>query len=408
MSENTTETPVSGNTQNTETAASSFQIKANETPQDFEKRVLAHLNESHGKQDVSKILSRDAVMFGEDSEVEAAPPKETVARDVSKQATPQTSTEESDDFVKLFGSDGTSQSEDMAIAPLPSKLTLDELSQKYNLSPEDLLERFYVKTKVNDNEAEVPLKEMVKNFQLEKHIHNKSEKIAQKEKEIEALQSQYSQHYNELLSKLNVANNLAERATKDLENRYEKVNWERLKEEDREQYNTLKIEYQEEKMRLNNYLSEVSNAFQRENYELAQRQQQQQQLLLEQQERYRQEQKNLLLKAMPQLRDDKARETFKKEVDVYLKGQGYQENELGNNALFYDHRVYPIVMKAMLYDRMKSGDLKQKQVHQKPKAFTPVARKDAEEVATESMRELGKRAMRGDEKAAIAYLTNLK
>jgi hypothetical protein len=63
---------------------------------------------------------------------------------------------------------------------LPSRITLDELAEQYDATPDDILAALTVRTKVQDDESELSLKDVIKGYQTEKYTTRKSQELAEK------------------------------------------------------------------------------------------------------------------------------------------------------------------------------------------------------------------------------------
>lgn len=309
-----------------------------------------------------------------------------------------------DEFLRAFGDNSKTLEEDDS-EELPSKITLEDLANQYKTTPQELLNKLIVKTKVNDVENDLPLSDVLRGYQTDKSVTERSQALAAKEKEIEALRQDFSKRQQDLNQSLNTANEMVNHYYKELEREYTSINWEQIREEDESRYNTLRLDYYQKRQNLDNYVAKISAEFQK----------QQQQLNIDEQNRRQQEayemQQNMLrqqqrmFELMPELKEEKTRKVFQNTIEDALSNfYGFSREEFNSNV-FQDARVMPIIRDAVLWRRMKEGNVKDKMVKAPPKVIKPQARGTRDEQMNANLKNLRDAAFaKKDEASAIAYL----
>lgn len=339
------------------------------SPASLEKQYANALAEKYGD-DLGKFSLKDiAAEQAVKREPQTTPqenPKPNVQTVLSQAEVIVEPEEEQDEFVKLFGRKTDSHVNQDGIdsdinqeSTLPLELTLEDLAQTYKTTPEKLLESLRIKTKVGTDERALSLKEVVKGYQTDKHVTQKSQAIAQREKEVEGIRAQAAEQKAMLDQSLYVANGLLENQFKQLEAEFAAKDWNRMRIEDPTEYAIQRQEYGERRGKLDHEMRQLGNMYWQSQNELKSKEQQaqsqQKQNALERQTLEKQK----LYEQMPALRDPTKAQMYQKELIGYLEKLGVPESEY-NSELFSQAWVYHVLNDAMLYNRMTKGDLKEK------------------------------------------------
>ena len=247
--------------------------------------------------------------------------------------------------------------------------SLDELAEALETTPEDLMTVLKVKTKVDGQEGEATLKDVIKTHQLEKTLNGRLEAHANERKAFEAETSKVVQTLQERLQDVESTASAMEQL---LLSEFQSVDWSDLKENDPTEYMLKQQEMRDQYAKINQVKEKLKEDQQKSLQEQQQAFQQQVQQRLA-------EEKQALLDRMPEWRDgERAKEGLTKVAD-YLKAEGYQPQEIDS---IVDHRAFVIAEKARRYDEMQTkADPKMKQMKTKPKFVKPGARKDPAKVS---------------------------
>ena len=131
------------------------------------------------------------------------------------------------------------------------------------------------------------------------------------------------------------------------------IDWNALKEEDREEYLMKSMEFNQEKTRIDNLKQQHAS----EQKKLAGQ-------LEAQENQYRKEEMNKLVSIVPELRDPEQGKNIMSHIQEYSASKGFSGQELMGTS---DHRMWLVLIDAMLYDTLSKTDVKSKKVKNKPK-----------------------------------------
>lgn len=208
----------------------------------------------------------------------------------------------------------------------PGEVT-EDISQP---SPTTEVQTF--KVKVDGEELDVPLDELLKGYSRTSDYTRKTQKISEERKALEAEASRVKQEREQYSQALKlIENNLSQEP---------KVDWARLEQEDPIAYATQKLKERDRKDQL--------YAIQQEQHRVAYLQAEEQKKALE---TYVQTEQAKLADAIPEWKDAKVAKAEKEKLSNYLQNLGYSEAEISQ---IYDHRAVVALRKAALYDEMMS------------------------------------------------------
>jgi hypothetical protein len=209
----------------------------------------------------------------------------------------------------------------------------------------------------NGEEIEVTYDELLKGYSRQADYTKKTQDIAQQRKEYEQAKQQYEASLPELQNLkeqyVQVLNDTISNSVAGLE-RFN-IDWDRLKEDDREEYLVKRDEFRQAQDELRGHQS-------RREYEQQQLGQQQKSEV----KKILQEETQKLVSVMPEWGDNEKRKAIITDIREYATSHGYSENELATLA---DHRALIMLHKAMQFDSISQSDIKSKKIKNKPKVI---------------------------------------
>lgn len=231
--------------------------------------------------------------------------------------------------------------------------------------PEAQPERYTVR--INGQDREVSLDELKSGYSMEADYRQKTAKLAEQSRALEAERQTYKQQLDALVPQLQKA----------AASKWSTVDWQSLAKSDPARYVELQAEYHAEMSRL-----ATANAEHRRLKEADDK------ARAEQFREFVAGQERLLVEKMPVLKDPEKAKAVKQEISKYLSENGFTEQEIGGVA---DHRAVNLAWKAMQYDKAVAA---KKAAIQKAAPAKPVqrpgvarpARTDADRVAEASNR----------------------
>lgn len=273
----------------------------------------------------------------------------------------------------------------------PSYANLDEYLTKSGLE-RDSFYSLPVKVKIDGKESEVPFADVLKSYQLEGHVNQKSIALADKQREWEAAQDKQRQAIEQNLTR---AKSLGDLAHKQLLAEYEGVDWNRLRAEDPQRWVIANQDFNNRAAQIQAHLAQVEEAAKAQAQEA-----QQKQLSILAKERER------MLERHADWRDEKAFSAAKQQMTAYARDRGFSDAEIG--AIF-DHRYMDVLHDAAQWRAFQaSAPDKLKQVRAAPKMAAPGARisRDPNQAAHKQAKDRFQKNPR-DQDAAAAYFDRL-
>ena len=210
--------------------------------------------------------------------------------------------------------------------------------------------------KVDGEELEVSLDELVKGYSRQSDYTRKTQELASQRDEMTQLQQQWaseiSQAQAERQQYIDALGQFVQNSMAGLE-QFSNVNWEQLRETDPIAFVTKKEEYRDAQ----------------ESVRQAQAQQQieagkQQQEVARMRQLAVQEEHAKLVAAVPEWNEPEKRNQMASELSTYAVEQGFSKEELKQ---LIDHRSLIVLMKAQKYDALQKSDVKAKKLKNKPK-----------------------------------------
>jgi len=219
-------------------------------------------------------------------------------------------------------------------------------------------EEFLYAVKVDGEEQEVTLDELLKGYSRQSDYTRKTQELSNDRKGMEDLQQKYNsemaqiqaerQQYTEYL------NQIVENSMGGLD-KYANLDWDRLKESDPIEYVTKREEYREAQEKIQAMRNEQATAQHRQAEESKQLHSH---MVMEEHQK--------LVSAVPEWGEPEKQKELATDVRKYALSQGFSEEELSS---LVDHRSVLVLMKAAKFDAMDNANIKSKKLKNKPKVI---------------------------------------
>jgi hypothetical protein len=242
----------------------------------------------------------------------------------------------------------------------PAYTSLDELLTSLKVDPASA-RSLAVTVKIDGQEKAVPLEDVIKSFQLEGHVNNKSIELSNQKAQFEQEQQAVRQLAQQQLQQNQQLGNLAMQM---LNHDYQKIDWNSLRANNPAEFAALQQEFQQRQNGIQQYLGQIQ---QQTMLEAQQQQHNLQQQLAAENER--------LMGARPEWRDPKAFSKDREQMSQYARSVGFKDAELGQ---IFDHRYMLILHDAARYQALQAAAPQAlKQVRQAPVMAAPGSRTDS-------------------------------
>ena len=242
----------------------------------------------------------------------------------------------------------------------PAYSSLDELLTSLKVDPASA-RSLAVTVKIDGQEKAVPLEDVIKSFQLEGHVNNKSIELSNQKVQFEQEQQAVRQVFQQQMQQNQQLGNLAMQM---LNHDYQKIDWNSLRANNPAEFAAMQQEFQQRQHGIQQYLGQIQ---QQTVLEAQQQQQNLQQQLAAENER--------LMGARPEWRDQKAFSKDREQMSQYARSVGFKDAELGQ---IFDHRYMLILHDAARYQALQAAAPQAlKQVRQAPVMAAPGSRTNA-------------------------------
>ena len=233
----------------------------------------------------------------------------------------------------------------------------EEESEEPDESEEQEEDLLYA-VKVDGEEREVTLDELMNGYSRQSSFTKKSQALSEQRKEFETAQQQMAAEYQQIQTErqqyVDSLQQVIEGSTANLE-QYQSVDWERLKVEDPLQWSISRQEFADAQNKILATKAEQGQAIQRAQAEF----QQQHQVTLQQEH-------DKMVEAMPEWAEPDKQQEIATGIRNYATSQGFQKEELDSLS---DHRSLLVLHKAMLHDQLQKADVKGKKLKGKPRVI---------------------------------------
>ncbi len=210
--------------------------------------------------------------------------------------------------------------------------------------------------KVDGEEIEVSLDELLKGYSRNSSFTKKSQALAEEKRQMEALQQQYNQDLAQIQAeRQQYAQQLQSVIERSNLSQFANIDWERLRTEDPIEFVTKREEFREAQEGIARLQQEQQAAMQKA--EAANQKQWEQSVRSEH---------AALVEKMPEWGDPGKQKKLASELRSYAASVGFQQEEIES---LIDHRSFIVLNKARLYDEMQKANPKAKKLKNKPKVI---------------------------------------
>ncbi|MFM0292815.1 MULTISPECIES: hypothetical protein [Paraburkholderia] len=245
-------------------------------------------------------------------------------------------------------------------AETPAYSSLNEMLAAHKIDPESVM-GLHVTAKIDGKEMQVPLADVLKSYQLEGHVNNKSIELSNQKAQFEQEQHAVRAMFQQQIQQNQQLGNLAMQM---LNHDYQKIDWNSLRANNPAEFAALQQEFQQRQAGIQNYLGQIQ---QQTALEAQQQQQNLAQQLAAENER--------LMGARPAWRDPAAFSKDREQMSQYARSVGFKDAELSQ---IYDHRYMLILHDAAQFRALQAATPQAlKQVRQAPVMAKPGSRVDS-------------------------------
>lgn len=232
-----------------------------------------------------------------------------------------------------------------------------------------------IDVKVDGQPSKAKLSDLVSSYQIqtaaEKRLEEAKEKAKTQNQALAEKQEQIDRSFQ-------VAANLIKKVESKLTSDSDSVDWKTLREQDPAEFAAKKQEFEERKKELEKMKQEAVSEYQ----QVAQTSQAEQQ---EQLQQYLQAEREKLLSALPEWKDEEKAKEASGKISGYLSNIGFSNQEI---AQAYDHRMVLMAHKAMLYDEGQGkAEPAKKKLAKVPKTLKPGAPKSPTQINQQKARD---------------------
>ena len=297
------------------------------------------------------LMNRSSQAEAKESDEPSTPEAEPI-EDI-KQAEPEIESEVDSE------SETTDAIEDEAEA---SFSTIAELAEATGIDIDEFKKQINVTTKVQGEEKQVNLADLIKGYQLESDYTRKNEAFLNEQKNWE---NQRTEAQTKLTAEFERTGQAFRMAQQQLTHEFNATNWSELETSNPSEYLIQRQKFGERQ-------AQIDQAINQATHQAQQVMANQQKESNDKQQQYLTQQDDLLLKAIPEWSEAKVRKAQSAEVAEFLAGNGYSSEEIGH---IRDHRIILMARNAMKgVKSVKDVDLAKKKVNKVPKLVKPNAR----------------------------------
>lgn len=224
------------------------------------------------------------------------------------------------------------------------------------------------RVKVDGEEGDATLSELIERYQRDAHLTNRSKEVAELKKQSEAQLSDLLQKGQQMAQQVDV---LFEAMQNEALSRFSSIDWQRLRTEDPAEFAALVAERNDVVNRLAGKRQEVMQG-------LAKQYQEAQGKVREKMQTYLAEQRDLLKTLIPDFGPK-----VQGEIKTFLNTQGFGDHEVNN---IFDARMVQIAHMAMQFAKGKSALKDKLEKKPLPKVLKPGAKPDPKALQTETLK----------------------
>jgi len=249
------------------------------------------------------------------------------------------------------------QDEPLEEDALEEETEVEEESDEEQLdeNEEEETEEVY-SVKVDGEEMEVSLDELVNGYSRQSDYTRKTQELASQRDQMAQMQQQWATEISEAQAErqqyIEALGQFVHQSMAGLE-QYATINWEQLREDDPIAFVTKKEEFRDAQERVRQAQAQQEYENQKQNEEISKVRK------MAVQEEYKR-----LTEAVPEWSDPEKRTKLASDLSSYAIQQGFTQQELKE---LIDHRSLIVLMKASKYDALQKSDVKAKKLKNKPK-----------------------------------------
>lgn len=312
--------PVAATVTGAESTSTASTIKADASPRDRLKAILSQSAAApEGPEKVKDSAEGERSAERDPMQVDPKTSKDVEAEEPA-----------ADDEVELQEADG----EDEQVKAKPT--TLSELAESLGVDVEDIL-GVDIPTKIDGKEGTARLRDMLKSYQLEGHLNQKSMAFADEKKAFELETQRRAGEHQQRVQQMDAALQVGQRL---LDGEFANVNWDELQATDRLEFNQKVVEYQQRQQALTHLAGIIGQERQQAEAKRAQ-----------EFATYKAEQMTLLQSKLPEWNDAAKRTKDIEEMSIAIKdAYGITPDELKSET---DHRLILVARDAWKWQQLQ-------------------------------------------------------
>lgn len=243
--------------------------------------------------------------------------------------------------------------------------SVTDLAEALDIPQEQFMESIKAVVKIDGEEMEVNLKDLVAGYQMERSYRQNTTALAEDRKGFE---SEKEQAASQIQAKFQEADAISANLEQQLMGEYQNIDWNQLEAQDREEWLVQRQKFSERAQQLQTVKSQIQGELQQRNEQLQAQQQTNFQNHLAQEN-------EALLQAIPEWSDETVRGAEVTEMTSYLKQYGFSEDEANQIS---DHRIMRLIRDSYKgANKNQSIDVVKKKVKTLPKIVKPSVKTDA-------------------------------
>ena len=254
--------------------------------------------------------------------------------------------------------ESTEETQDESLEEESEEETEEESEEESEESDDEGEEEFLYAVKVDGEEQEVTLDELLKGYSRQSDYTKKTQELSSDRRGMEELQQKYNSEMTQIQAErqqyTEYLNQIVENSMGGLD-KYANLDWDRLKESDPIEYVTKREEYREAQEKIQAMRNEQATAQHRQAEESKQLHSS---MVMEEHSK--------LVSVVPEWGEPEKQKELAADVRKYALSQGFSEEELSS---LVDHRSVLVLMKAAKFDAMDNANIKSKKLKNKPKVI---------------------------------------
>ena len=277
---------------------------------------------------------------------------------------PEEETPETEEAQPTEEEESTEETQDESLEEEPEEEEEPEGEEESEEPDEGAEEEFLYAVKVDGEEQEVTLDELMKGYSRQSDYTKKTQELSEGRKAIEHLYGQYTSEINALQQErqqyVGALSQVVQNSLSGLE-QYNNIDWETLRQDDPIEYLSKRDEISQMQAQLQANQAQMQQA-QAQHAQAAQQQRGQRSQQVAEYHLTQLEEK------LPEWKNPDKKTKIWNEAREYALSQGYSDNEFDG---LLDHRHLLVLRKASMYDALQNSDVKSKKLKNKPNVVRP-------------------------------------